>query len=133
MGQYVARKRARFHSFGREVNIPWGTVLKEQGGSLFWKGKLLCGVTSQNAYDYFSRDDDGQGELRGQLVGAILGRLEKRNNGYQDRWNKVWADAKCQQYRNLKHEDWWVWNYDFYNAPIPDLQYIAMLVGAERG
>lgn len=133
MGQYVARKRARFHSFGREVNIPWGAVLEEQDGSLFWKGKLLCSVTSQNAYDYFSRDDDGLGKLRGQLVGAIKDRLEKRDKEYQARWNKVWADPKCQQYKRPEHEDWWVWNYDFYNAPIPDLQYIAALVGAGRG
>lgn len=133
MGQYVARKRARFHSFGREVNIPWGAVLEEQDGSLFWKGKLLCRVTSQNAYDYFSRDDDCRGKLRGQLVGAIKDRLEKRDKGYQARWDKVWADPKCQQYKRPEHEDWWVWSYAFYNAPISDLQYIAALVGAGSG
>lgn len=71
---------------------------------MFWKGKLLCGITSQNAYDYFSRDDDGQGKLRGQLVEAIKDRLEKRDKGYQARWNQVWADPKCQQYKRPEHE-----------------------------
>ncbi len=73
MGQYVARKRARFYSGGRQVNIPWGAVLDEQDGSLYWQGRPLCRISSQNAYDYFSRNDDGNGKLRGQLVGSGMG------------------------------------------------------------
>lgn len=87
-------------------------------------------MTSQNAYDYFSRDDDSHGKLRGKLVTSIKAKLEKRDAGYQARWNKVWGDALCQKYRRPEHEDWWLWNYDFFNAPIPDLRYIAGLVGA---
>lgn len=26
-------------------------------------------------------------------------------------------------------EDYWLWNHEFYNAPIEDLRYIAKLVG----
>lgn len=37
MGQYVARKRAKFKGFSGPVNIPWGAVLEEQDG-------LLCGT-----------------------------------------------------------------------------------------
>ena len=64
-------------------------------------------------------------------MGAIKATLEKRDAGYQARWNKVWADPRCERYKRPEHEDWWVWNYDFYNAPIPDLQHIASLVGAK--
>ena len=35
MGQYVARKRAKFKGFSGPVNIPWGAVLEEQDGLLF--------------------------------------------------------------------------------------------------
>ena len=132
MGQYVARKRARFYSGGRQVNIPWGAVLDEQDGSLYWQGRPLCRISSQNAYDYFSRNDDGNGKLRGQLVGAILSRLERRDANYQARWDRVWESPLCQPYKRPEHEDWWVWNYAFYNAPNPDLQRIAALVGAKR-
>ena len=99
MGQYVARKRARFYSGGRQVNIPWGAVLDEQDGSLYWQGRPLCRISSQNAYDYFSRNDDGNGKLRGQLVGAILSRLERRDANYQARWDRVWESPLCQPYK----------------------------------
>lgn len=93
MGQYVARKRAKFKGFSGPVNIPWGAVLEEQDGLLFWRGAAVCGVTSQNAYDYFSRDDDSHGKLRGKLVTSIKAKLEKRDAGYQARWNKVWGPS----------------------------------------
>lgn len=131
MSRYVARKRAKFKAMCGQVNIPWGTVLEEQGGFLIYQGKRLCAVTGQNAHDYFSLDDDGQGYLRGVLVDAIKTRLEKRDGSYQARWDKVWAAPVCQRYRRPNHEDHWLWNHDFYNAPVEDLQSIARLVGAK--
>lgn len=107
-----------------------GSVLDEQDGLIFWRGQAVCLTTSQNAYDFFSSDDDGQGRLRGKLVAAIKKKLEKRDSGYQARWDKVWGDELCQKYRRHEHEDWWLWNHDFYSAPIPDLRHIASLVGA---
>ena len=131
-GRYIARKRARFKGFDGPVNIPWGASLEVRDAILYWNGAAVCGVSSQNAYDYFSRNDDGNGKLRGQLVGAILSRLERRDANYQARWDRVWESPLCQPYKRPEHEDWWVWNYAFYNAPIPDLQRIAALVGAKR-
>ena len=134
MGRYVTRTRARFKSIlGIDVNIPWGAVLEEQDGLLFFQGAPVCTTTSQDAYDFFSQDNDSQGEVRGRLVGSIMARLERRDTNYQARWNKVWGDALCQQYRRPEHEDWWLWGFKFYNAPICDLQHIAALVGAGRG
>lgn len=137
--RYVARRRARFLGCnGQQVNIPYGSILEAQDGFLLWKGQPLCVDTSQNAYDFFSRDDDGNGLQRGKLVAAILSRLDTpRNAGKEVReeiqahWNKVWADSRCQKYKRPEHEDFWLWNHDFYNAPVVDLQHIAMLVGAE--
>ena len=43
MGRYVTRKRARFKSIlGIDVNIPWGAVLEEQDGLLFFQGAPVC-------------------------------------------------------------------------------------------
>ena len=92
MGRYVTRKRARFKSIlGIDVNIPWGAVLEEQDGLLFFQGAPVCTTTSQDAYDFFSQDNDSQGEVRGRLVGSIMARLERRDANYQARWNKVWG------------------------------------------
>ena len=134
MGRYIARKRARFTSIlEHDVNIPWGAVLEEQDGLLLWRGVAVCTTTSQDAYDFFSQNNDGRGEARGRLVGAIMARLERRDGGYQARWDKVWEDLLCQKYRRPEHKDWWLWNHAFFNAPVEDLQHIAALVGAERG
>ena len=56
--------------------------------------------------------------------------LERRDDGYQARWDKVWGDPLCQKYRRPEHEDFWLWNYDFFNAPVVDLYHIARLIGA---
>lgn len=127
---YIARRRARFDSISGPVNIPWGTPLGAEEGFILLDGRPICTTTSQNAYDNFSQNDDGQGLERGGLVSSILGRLEKRDTQHQARWNKVWGDAACQKYKRPEHEDFWLWSHDFYNAPIDDLRHIAALIGA---
>lgn len=127
---YLCRKRARFDGISGQVNIPYGTALICQDGFLMHQNKPLCGITSQNAYDFFSQNDDGMGRERGDLVGRILSRLQKRDSGCQARWNKVWEDARCQKYKRPEHEDHWIWNFDFYNGPVEDLRHIAGLIGA---
>lgn len=127
---YLCRKRARFDGISGQVNIPYGTALICQDGFLMHQNKPLCGITSQNAYDFFSQNDDGMGRERGDLVGRILSKLQKRDAGYQARWNKVWEDSRCQKYKRPEHEDHWIWNFDFYNGPVEDLRHIAGLIGA---
>ena len=129
---YVARRRARFKGCnGQQVNIPYGSILEAQDGFLLWEGQPLCVDTSQNAHDFFSQNDDGQGQERGALVSAILARLEKRDKEHQARWDKVWSDALCQKYKRPEHEDFWLWNHDFFDAPVDDLRHIAALIGAK--
>lgn len=125
---YLARKRARFEGICGHVNIPYGTTLTVQDGFIMWKGQQVCGITSQNAYDYFTQNDDGRGKERGELVSSILLLLERQDNGYQSRWDKVWADARCQQYKRPDHDDHWIWNFKFYNAPVEDLKHIFNLI-----
>lgn len=127
---YLCRKRARFDGISGQVNIPYGTALICQDGFLMHQNKPLCGITSQNAYDFFSQNDDGMGRERGDLVGRVLSKLQKRDAWYQARWNKVWEDSRCQKYKRPEHEDHWIWNFDFYNGPVEDLRYIAGLIGA---
>ena len=129
---YVARRRARFKSCdGQQVNIPFGSALENQGGFLTWRGVRACVDTSQNAYDFFSQNDDGKGLERGKLAEAIITTLKKQDEAHQLRWNKVWPDTLCQKYKRPEHEDYWIWSFDFYNAPVEDLRYIAGLVGAK--
>lgn len=128
---YIARRKAIFKAVtGKMVCIGTGKKLEAKDGFLQWKGKPLCAVTSKNAHDHFVQNDDGCGVSRGLLVSAICRRLEHRDQDYQNRWNRVWQDAVCGKYRRADHEDFWLWNHDFYNAPMYDLWHIAGLIGA---
>lgn len=125
---YVAKKRAKFEGISGSVNIPYGTRLENQDGFLMLNGKPVCAATSQNGLDYFAQNDDGQWEERGKLTIEIHSTLTKRDKKYQTRWDKVWEDAICKKYRREEHEDFWLWNQDFYTAPIADLRHIKELI-----
>lgn len=128
--RYIVTNRFKGQAICGAVNLPYGTVCEAQGDYMFLEdGRCLCLVTSQNAYDHFSRDDDGNGKERGRLVQGIIKTLSKSDKHHQDRWDKIWEDRLCQKYKLANFEDYWLWNYEFYNADIQDLQYIAMLVG----
>lgn len=127
---YLARKRARFEGICGHVNIPYGTALTVQDGFIMWKGQQVCGITSQNAYDYFTQNDDGRGKERGELLNRITATLMKQTPGHNARWGKIWDDPCCQKYKRPEQEDHWIWNHDFYNGPVEDLRYIAALIGA---
>ena len=88
----------------------------------FWRRRL------QTAYDHFSRDDDGLGKERGKLVQDIRRTLERRDAKHQARWDKLWADAGANRLRRADHDDFWVWNHDFYNADVPELRRIRLLL-----
>lgn len=135
---YVVRKRFKQLGICGQVNLPYGTecTVIDYGDGKFiaCNQGVICCVTSQNAYDYFSQNDDQCGLERGILVGKILSRLASLNSNTKTKnafWDKVWSDEICNKYKRTDIEDHWLWDYSFYNAGISDLHYIANLVGAK--
>lgn len=143
--KYIVTKRFKGNSICGEINLPYGTEcytveINDTMAIVCDKG-IVCYVTSQNAYDHFSQDDDGAGKKRGKLVHSILKALTKLNCNPEENpklwkkkneiWEKIWDDPLCAKYKRSEYEDYWLWNYDFYNAPILDLYYIVGLVGAK--
>ena len=127
--RYIVTRRFRGKAICGEVNLPYGTTCEEHDGILVLEdGRKLCADTSQNAYDYFSRDDDGMGRERGTLVYDIRRTLERRDTKHQARWDKLWADAGANRLRRAYHNDFWVWNHDFYNADVNELRRIRLLL-----
>lgn len=129
---YITRKRTKLDGIDGIVNIPYGTTINVVDKCLVYQGKRICFVTSQNAFDYFSCNDDGNGLVRGKMVQEIQDTLGKRDKEYQKRWDKIWNDPKCQPFKVLGFENHWLWNFDFYNAKIEDLKYIANLIGVKE-
>ena len=82
---YICRKRAKFKAICGQVNIRYGTILNCQGGFLILNDLPVCSVTSQNAYDFFTQNDDGMGEERGELLNRITATLMKQTPGHNAR------------------------------------------------
>lgn len=126
--KYIVIRRFRGKSLSGEVNLPHSTPCTSTGPVIQCGGKSLCYTTSQNAYDYFARNDDGHGLERGRLTGEIKRRLEKKDSNHQARWDKLWADERANRLRRADHQDFWVWSFDFYNAEISELEHILNLI-----
>lgn len=131
--RYIVTRRFRGNAICGEVNLPYGTTCEEHDGILVLEdGRKLCANTSQNAYDHFSRDDDGIGKERGKLVKDIRRTLERRDAKHQARWDALWADEVANRLRRKDSPDFWIWSFDFYNADISDLRHIANLIGIKN-
>lgn len=126
--KYITYNRFKAKAICGDVNLQALTEVELKGNMLYWQDKPLCVITSENAHKYFARNDDGQGRERGWLTSKIQTILQKRDNSYQYRWDKIWDDQLCQKYKRKDHQDHWLWNHDFYNADIDDLQYIYNLI-----
>ena len=130
--EYIVHRRFKHRAICGEVNLPATTACEKADQYICYKGKPLCMFTSEYAHQYFARNDDSNGMLRGKLTQAIQKALAKRDANYQKRWNNVWGDPTCQPYKRVEHEDFWLWNHDFFNADIDTLKYIAKLVGVKE-
>lgn len=130
--EYINHKRFKGKAICGELNLPAMTKFTTIGNMITYDNKPICIETSQNSHDYFARNDDGQGLFRGNLTSAIKLKLSKRDNEYQKRWDKIWEDPRCQKYKRVEHADHWLWNHEFFNAPIEDLIYIANLIGIKE-
>ena len=125
---YLVTRRFKAKTMSGIVNLPYGTACELRGETIYHGGKPLCFVTSENAHNYFSRNDDGQGERRGELVREIMWRLK----GNQEAWGRVWDDLAIRKYKRVEFADYWLFNHDFYNAPVEDLEYILKIVKGEK-
>lgn len=157
--RYIVHRRFRDKVICGHVNLPYGTVCELKGEVLYHRDKPLCYATSENAHQFFARDDDGQGEKRGKLVRDILARLTKNDVKYfeedkspfgggiiypdklavynarekerKEAWERVWDDPYIRKYKRVEFADYWLFNHDFYNASIEDLEYILKVVKGE--
>lgn len=134
---YIVKKRARFDSISGPINLPYGSRVEVIDGFLCdLRGNRICSAMSQNAYDYFAQDDDHMGVIRGGLIDdifSILSSSPSDSRGKFDeslkKWEIIWKDPVCLKYKRPEHEDFWVWNFEFFNAPISDLKYILKIIG----
>ena len=126
---YICFNSFKQNALCGEVNIKYGKKLDEENNVISYCGNPICYTKSQNAYDYFARNDDGKGLERGKLTAEIIKLLNNRKDGkYQDRWDRIWGDLSLLKYKRPEHDDYWLWNYDFFNASIEELNRIKSMI-----
>ena len=125
---YICFNRFKQNALCSEVNIPYGTKLDETNNIISYRGNPICYIKSQNAYDYFARNDDGKGLERGKLTAEIMKLLNRKDGKYQNRWDRIWGDLSLLKYKRPEHDDYWLWNYDFFNASIEELNRIKSMI-----
>ena len=133
--QYIIHRRFRANTISGMKNLPRGTICETSGEFITLNGQTLAAVTSENAHQYFARNDDGQGLKRGELTQEIQRLLSNRKDKvkgragtWQEAWNRIWADLSIRKYKRIEHADHWLFNHAFFNAPIEDLEYIRDIV-----
>lgn len=155
--KYIIYKRFKEKAIcGIDANLPRGTECYIDGNVICYNGFPLCIDKSENAHKYFTQNEDGFGLLRGKIISSILKnttnifpreqkKMSEQGNGYQpskyyvkkrkgvsklvkERWEKIWEDETCLKYKRPDRDDYFLWNHEFYNAPIADLEHIAKLI-----
>lgn len=126
--KYVCHRRFKEKAICGDVNIPATTECDERNGIIYAGNKALCCIGSENAHIYFAIDEDAQGMIRGELVRSITTILRKKDEEYQNRWDKLWDDPRCLKYKRIEHPNHWLWNNQFFDAPVSDLEYILNLI-----
>lgn len=130
--KYVVHRRFKDNAICGSINLPAMTECECEDGLITYNNTAICYATSENAHQFFAVNEDGMGMERGRLTQSIQKALAKRDGSYQERWDKVWNDSVCEEYRRKDYEDFWLWGHDFFNADIDVLRYIAKLVGAKE-
>lgn len=132
--EYIVYRQFNTKAICGEVNLPAGTVCQYEQGYIIYDGKPLCVVTSENAHQYFAKNNDGKGLERGDLIQSILEKMREQDENeegfsrYQERWDKVENDPICKAYKRHDHPDNWLWNHSFYGASIENLTHIWNLI-----
>ena len=143
--KYLTAKRFKRPGMGGNFNIPYGTVLeKHNDGILYFEGKPVAAARSAASHLHFVNDEDGNGLKRYYWTSNIIKKLDgnvrstiadarDEEKEHSRLWEIVVNDTIAKNYRRVEHEDYWLWDDKFYNAPIDDLKHIGSIIGIEDG
>lgn len=87
--EYIVGAKFNKESISGKLNLAKGTTCVEENNVIYYGDKPVCYATSQNAYDYFSRNDDGKGQKRYDKVHAILNKINALVIEYNEDCQKI--------------------------------------------
>ena len=80
MSEYICYTRFKGRAICGEVNIPYGEKLDEKSGTLYWRDKPVCMVTSENGWEHF-RPDTFEATHRQEMLDGLCAYYLKHGIG----------------------------------------------------
>ena len=126
--KYICHKKFdKMTVCGEHMTFKKNAQLEVIGKFIAYGKKAICATTSEDAYMFFARNDDGKGIERGKLTYAIAyaKRHPNKDNGFRFTPSEIeMLETEYGQYLR-KDTDTIIFNHDFFNADIEDLREIA--------
>ena len=96
---YIVYKRFRGKGIGGDFNLPYGTLVTENGGFLFAPdGRQICAVTSENGWEHFRPNTD-EGAYRQEMLAALYQWYNKNGCG-DDFADEKWPNIENGYWKN---------------------------------
>ena len=130
--QYIVHTEFNGKAICGELSLPVGTECGEINGVIYHNARAVCRVGSNNAYTHFSRNNDGNGLKRGELIKTIKNTLAIQDEHTYERWYRVMNCPVCKQFDRNPDGNTWEWSLAFYNASIATLEHMANKVTDEN-
>ena len=130
MKRYI--NHTKFEKHGGKT-YPIGSYFScNEKGQIYNNDGFMCLVSSQKSIDCLVGDDDGLGEQRGELVKRIHRILYNpfSEDHKEDQLEVLWNDTTALLYAIHKtpEDGAWLWNTEYYCAPINDLKHIYSIL-----
>lgn len=135
--RYIACKSFFKSGIGGSFNILKGACIDRENNKLYYNCREICYISSQYAYDYFARNDDGNGYARFERTHNIIETIKNANIKFQKETEEYRSkhhnpifymyDAIRENYPAFVTDDS-LFTFEFYDASIGDLDIIKLLV-----
>lgn len=151
--KYIVCKACSCKFLGKTNELRKGNSCNEENGIIYHNSTPICYKTSQNAYDYFARNDDGQGQARFKVITNILDTIKEMVATYNDSYMAIVStfteetteeekeialssleNPVVESYERIKEtyptflkNDGHTFTFDFYNATKEELENVLEL------
>ena len=95
--EYIVAKAYDRLGIDQRFNLTKGSSAIEENNIILYNGKKICYATSQDAHDFFARNDDGKGRDRFKLTHDIINGVIEMKTAY--------AEAVQQALNNFERDE----------------------------
>ena len=82
--EYIVGKAYKKLGIDQNFDLAKGASAFEERGIISYNGKKVCYATSQDAHDFFARNDDGKGRERFKLTHDIINAVIAMKQEYEE-------------------------------------------------